>query len=68
VSTADGRGVTFRKRDQKVFLSMLRRSLASHRRLAREFPAMRRRYRDAMPELTGRSAWRHRVFEKGGQA
>jgi galactofuranosylgalactofuranosylrhamnosyl-N-acetylglucosaminyl-diphospho-decaprenol beta-1,5/1,6-galactofuranosyltransferase len=61
VSTADGRGVTYRKRDPRAFRSMLARSVALHRELAREFPRLRKRYRDAAPELTGRAGWK-RVF------
>jgi galactofuranosylgalactofuranosylrhamnosyl-N-acetylglucosaminyl-diphospho-decaprenol beta-1,5/1,6-galactofuranosyltransferase len=61
VSTADGRGVTYRKRDPRSFRSMLARSVQLHRELAREFPRLRKRYRDAAPELTGRAAWK-RVF------
>jgi galactofuranosylgalactofuranosylrhamnosyl-N-acetylglucosaminyl-diphospho-decaprenol beta-1,5/1,6-galactofuranosyltransferase len=62
VSTADGRGVTYRKRDPRVFRSMLARSVALHRELAREFPQLRQRYRAAAPELTGRTGWK-RVFD-----
>ncbi|MGH3914931.1 MAG: glycosyltransferase [Pseudonocardiaceae bacterium] len=61
VSTADGRGVTYRKRDPQVFRSMMARSLALHRQLAREFPRLRRRYRAAAEELTSRRGWK-RVF------
>lgn len=62
VSTADGRGVTYRKRDPQTFRSMMARSVALHRQLAREFPRMRARYRGAMDDLTGRPGWK-RVFD-----
>ncbi|MGH3904504.1 MAG: glycosyltransferase [Pseudonocardiaceae bacterium] len=62
VSTSDGRGVTYRRRDPRAFRSMMTRSIALHRRLAREFPRLRRRYRAATEELTGRSGWK-RVFD-----
>jgi galactofuranosylgalactofuranosylrhamnosyl-N-acetylglucosaminyl-diphospho-decaprenol beta-1,5/1,6-galactofuranosyltransferase len=62
VSTADGRGVTYRKRDPQAFRSMLTRSVQLHRELAKEFPAMRKRYRAAAEELTGRAGWK-RVFD-----
>jgi galactofuranosylgalactofuranosylrhamnosyl-N-acetylglucosaminyl-diphospho-decaprenol beta-1,5/1,6-galactofuranosyltransferase len=62
VSTADGRGVTYRKRDPQAFRSMLARSVALHRELAREFPRLRTLYRDAAPELTDRSSWK-RIFD-----
>jgi galactofuranosylgalactofuranosylrhamnosyl-N-acetylglucosaminyl-diphospho-decaprenol beta-1,5/1,6-galactofuranosyltransferase len=62
VSTADGRGVTYRKRDPQAFRSMLARSVALHRELARDFPQLRKRYRDAAPGLTDRTGWK-RVFD-----
>jgi galactofuranosylgalactofuranosylrhamnosyl-N-acetylglucosaminyl-diphospho-decaprenol beta-1,5/1,6-galactofuranosyltransferase len=62
VSTADGRGVTYRKRDPQAFRSMLARSVALHRQLAAEFPALRKRYRAAAPQLTDRTSWK-RVFD-----
>ena len=62
VSTADGRGVAFRKRDPRVFRELLARAVRLHWQLAREYPRIRRRYRAAVPELTGMAAWK-RVFE-----
>jgi galactofuranosylgalactofuranosylrhamnosyl-N-acetylglucosaminyl-diphospho-decaprenol beta-1,5/1,6-galactofuranosyltransferase len=41
---------------------MLARSVALHRELAREFPRLRARYRDALPELTGHLGWK-RIFD-----
>jgi galactofuranosylgalactofuranosylrhamnosyl-N-acetylglucosaminyl-diphospho-decaprenol beta-1,5/1,6-galactofuranosyltransferase len=62
VSTADGRGVTYRKRDPEAFRKMMARSVALHRKLAQEFPRMRKRYRSAAEELTSRAGWK-RVFD-----
>ncbi len=62
VSTADGRGVTYRKRDPRAFRSMLARSVALHRELAREFPRLRQLYREAAPGLTDRTGWK-RMFD-----
>jgi galactofuranosylgalactofuranosylrhamnosyl-N-acetylglucosaminyl-diphospho-decaprenol beta-1,5/1,6-galactofuranosyltransferase len=62
VSTADGRGVTYRKRDPRAFRAMLARSMALHKQLAAEFPALRARYRAAAPHLTDRTGWK-RVFD-----
>jgi galactofuranosylgalactofuranosylrhamnosyl-N-acetylglucosaminyl-diphospho-decaprenol beta-1,5/1,6-galactofuranosyltransferase len=62
VSTADGRGVTYRKRDPQAFRAMLARSVALHKQLAAEFPALRKRYRAAAPHLTDRTGWK-RVFD-----
>jgi galactofuranosylgalactofuranosylrhamnosyl-N-acetylglucosaminyl-diphospho-decaprenol beta-1,5/1,6-galactofuranosyltransferase len=57
VSTADGRGVVFRKRNPRLFWSFLLRALADNLRLARDFPRLRRRYREAFPTLTATESW-----------
>jgi galactofuranosylgalactofuranosylrhamnosyl-N-acetylglucosaminyl-diphospho-decaprenol beta-1,5/1,6-galactofuranosyltransferase len=57
VGTSDGRGVAFRKRDPRVFWKLLVTALANHVRLAREFPRLRRQYREALPQLTGPEQW-----------
>jgi galactofuranosylgalactofuranosylrhamnosyl-N-acetylglucosaminyl-diphospho-decaprenol beta-1,5/1,6-galactofuranosyltransferase len=62
VSTADGHGVSSRKRDPKAFGSLMARSIALHWELAREFPRLRKRYRAAAEQLTSRSGWT-RVFD-----
>ena len=41
---------------------MLARSVALHKQLAAEFPALRKRYRAAASHLTDRTGWK-RVFE-----
>ena len=64
VSTPDGRGVTFRRRDPQLFRSMFARSAAQLREVAREWPQLRRRYREALPELTSREAWKRNIFDK----
>jgi galactofuranosylgalactofuranosylrhamnosyl-N-acetylglucosaminyl-diphospho-decaprenol beta-1,5/1,6-galactofuranosyltransferase len=64
VSTPDGRGVTFRRRDPALFRSMLWRSVRQLRDIGRAWPELRRRYREALPELTSREAWAREVFEK----
>nr|WP_308214115.1 glycosyltransferase [Williamsia deligens] len=61
VTTADGRGVVYRKRDRDTMLSLLRESLAVHKQVNERFPEMRRRYRDAAPQLTSKESWA-RVF------
>jgi galactofuranosylgalactofuranosylrhamnosyl-N-acetylglucosaminyl-diphospho-decaprenol beta-1,5/1,6-galactofuranosyltransferase len=57
VGTSDGRGVAYRKRDPRVFWTLLSTAVANHVRLAREFPRLRRMYRKALPELTGPEHW-----------
>jgi galactofuranosylgalactofuranosylrhamnosyl-N-acetylglucosaminyl-diphospho-decaprenol beta-1,5/1,6-galactofuranosyltransferase len=63
VATADARGVAFRKRDPRVFWLLLSKALRSHLTLAREWPRLRRQYRDAKAELTSLESW-GRVFGK----
>ena len=62
VSTPDGRGVTFRRRDPRLFRGQLRTSVVLLRRVGREWPELRRRYRDAAPHLTSREGWKQ-IFE-----
>jgi galactofuranosylgalactofuranosylrhamnosyl-N-acetylglucosaminyl-diphospho-decaprenol beta-1,5/1,6-galactofuranosyltransferase len=62
VSTPDGRGVTFRRRDPKLFRSQLRESGQLLRAIGREWPALRGRYREAAPHLTSREGWKQ-IFE-----
>lgn len=64
VSTSDGSGATYRKRDRELFWSMLRESVSLHAEIARSWPALRQRYRDARGELTGRRSWREQVFDR----
>ncbi|MBT0567587.1 glycosyltransferase [Williamsia sp. CHRR-6] len=61
VTTADGRGVVYRQRDRDKAAALLKESLALHKRLNDEFPALRERYRAAAPELTSKESWA-RVF------
>ncbi|MFL0579126.1 glycosyltransferase [Dietzia sp. 179-F 9C3 NHS] len=62
VTTADGRGVVYRKRDRDKARALLAASLDAHRELYRRFPEMRRRYREAHAGLITKEAW-SRVFE-----
>jgi galactofuranosylgalactofuranosylrhamnosyl-N-acetylglucosaminyl-diphospho-decaprenol beta-1,5/1,6-galactofuranosyltransferase len=57
VGTADGRGVTFRRREPQTFWSMLRRSVRLHLRLYREFPRLKEQYRSHLGELTSPESW-----------
>lgn len=62
VSNADGSGVAFRRRDPQAFRELATRAVRNYRRLIREWPRLRRAYRDALPELTSVESWR-KVFE-----
>ncbi|MBY6367631.1 glycosyltransferase [Rhodococcoides corynebacterioides] len=61
VTTADGRGVVYRKRDRAVAASLGREALALRRELLRRFPEVSEQYRRAVPELTSKERW-ERVF------
>jgi galactofuranosylgalactofuranosylrhamnosyl-N-acetylglucosaminyl-diphospho-decaprenol beta-1,5/1,6-galactofuranosyltransferase len=64
VSTPDGRGVTFRRRDPAMFRSMFVRSARQLRDIGKAWPELRRRYREALPELASREAWAREVFDR----
>ena len=64
VSTPDGRGVTFRRRDPALFRSMLKHAVTEYRHVAKAWPDLQRRYRAALPELTSREAWAREVFDR----
>ncbi|MFR9752744.1 glycosyltransferase [Nocardia sp. 004] len=57
VTTADGRGVVYRKRDPRQALSLLKEAMRLRKELAARFPEMRQRYRSAHPKLTSTAAW-----------
>ena len=63
VTTADGRGVVYRQRDREKAKALLAESRALQKQVADRFDEMRRRYRDAHPELTSRKRWAD-VFEQ----
>jgi galactofuranosylgalactofuranosylrhamnosyl-N-acetylglucosaminyl-diphospho-decaprenol beta-1,5/1,6-galactofuranosyltransferase len=64
VSTTDGRGVNFRRRDPELFRSMLARSARQLRDIGKAWPDLRRRYQEALPELSSREAWAREVFDR----
>ena len=43
---------------------MLKRSVRQLRDVGRAWPGLRRRYREALPELTSREAWAREVFDR----
>ncbi|MCX5042249.1 glycosyltransferase [Aldersonia sp. NBC_00410] len=57
VTTADGRGVVFRKRSPRKAAQLLREALRLRRELARRFPELKREYRAAHPALTSKERW-----------
>jgi galactofuranosylgalactofuranosylrhamnosyl-N-acetylglucosaminyl-diphospho-decaprenol beta-1,5/1,6-galactofuranosyltransferase len=65
VGTADGRGVTFRRRDPAVFRRLAATSAQLLRRMSQEFPDLQRRYQAAAAELTSMDRWTE-AFEQWG--
>ena len=57
VTTADGRGVVYRKRDPRQALALFKEALRLRKELTERYPEMRRRYREAHPQLTSTAAW-----------
>ncbi|MBF6086193.1 glycosyltransferase [Nocardia cyriacigeorgica] len=57
VTTADGRGVVYRKRDPLKAAELLREALRLRKELTARFPEMQQRYRAAHAELTSAAAW-----------
>jgi galactofuranosylgalactofuranosylrhamnosyl-N-acetylglucosaminyl-diphospho-decaprenol beta-1,5/1,6-galactofuranosyltransferase len=62
VSTADGSGAVWYRRDRAMFSDIARRSLTMHRRLHREWPGLAARYRTGVARLASPAAW-HDTFE-----
>ncbi|QCQ93184.1 glycosyltransferase [Rhodococcus sp. SGAir0479] len=61
VTTADGRGVVYRKRDPRVAARLFKESLRLRRELAERYTELKREYKAAVPELTSKERW-ERVF------
>jgi galactofuranosylgalactofuranosylrhamnosyl-N-acetylglucosaminyl-diphospho-decaprenol beta-1,5/1,6-galactofuranosyltransferase len=57
VGTADGRGVTFRRREPDTFWKMFRHSVRLHTTLYREFPRLAEEYRAQLGDLTSPENW-----------
>ncbi|WP_306363291.1 glycosyltransferase [Nocardia sp. CC227C] len=64
VTTADGRGVVYRKRDPRRALELFREAMRLRKELAERFPEVREQYRRAHPWLTSKAAWEN-VFGIG---
>jgi galactofuranosylgalactofuranosylrhamnosyl-N-acetylglucosaminyl-diphospho-decaprenol beta-1,5/1,6-galactofuranosyltransferase len=58
VGTADGNGVTFRRRNPTEARQLLRRSIELNREIKRRFPELSAEYRAAATSLTSKEAWR----------
>lgn len=61
VTTADGRGVVYRKRDRELARQLLQESWALQKQVLACFEQMSDRYRAAHPTLVSREAWK-KVF------
>lgn len=65
VSSADGSGASWYKRDDATFKRMMQRSLALHQRLYRDWDKLAEQYRAALPEFTSPEAWAQTFAENG---
>ncbi|MCQ9352701.1 glycosyltransferase [Corynebacterium sp. 153RC1] len=63
VTTADGRGVTYRKRDREQAKALLKESRRLQKEVAEQFDRLRGEYRAAHSELTSREGW-SKIFER----
>ncbi|MDO4910867.1 MAG: glycosyltransferase [Corynebacterium sp.] len=63
VTTADGRGVVYRKRDREKAKQLMQESRALQKQVAENFDRLREEYRAAHSELTALSSW-ERIFEE----
>jgi galactofuranosylgalactofuranosylrhamnosyl-N-acetylglucosaminyl-diphospho-decaprenol beta-1,5/1,6-galactofuranosyltransferase len=57
VSTADGSGASWYKRDRTRFSDIMRRSVLLHEKLAVNWDSLAEQYREAAPDLTDPKAW-----------
>lgn len=62
VTTADGRGVVYRKRDRAKAKELLQESRRLQKEVAEKFDALREEYRKAHPYLSSREGW-SQIFE-----
>lgn len=58
VSSADGSGASWYKRQPKQFKSMIARSAKLHQQLFRDWEKLARSYSEALPEFTSQDAWK----------
>ena len=58
VSTTDGTGMSWHRRDRREARLATLAAVQAHHRLVREWPSLAARYRAALPELVGVDAWR----------
>jgi galactofuranosylgalactofuranosylrhamnosyl-N-acetylglucosaminyl-diphospho-decaprenol beta-1,5/1,6-galactofuranosyltransferase len=58
VSTTDGTGVSWHRRDRARSLAAARRAAQVHQQLLREWPRLAAEYRATLPDLVGVDAWR----------
>ncbi|NNM44577.1 glycosyltransferase [Knoellia koreensis] len=58
VTTADGKGMSWHKRDRSHLAAAIRDAVEAHEQLLRDWPRLSRLYRDSMPDLVGPDAWR----------
>lgn len=63
VSTADGSGKNWFRRDRETFRHLLRESIDLHRQLRKNWSQLKKQYEAALPQITSPEAW-HRTFTR----
>jgi galactofuranosylgalactofuranosylrhamnosyl-N-acetylglucosaminyl-diphospho-decaprenol beta-1,5/1,6-galactofuranosyltransferase len=62
VSSADGSGASWYKRQPEQFRTMMARSIKLHQQLLRDWDKLSKVYAEALPEFTSPQAWKQ-TFE-----
>jgi galactofuranosylgalactofuranosylrhamnosyl-N-acetylglucosaminyl-diphospho-decaprenol beta-1,5/1,6-galactofuranosyltransferase len=57
VSMPDGTSAAWYHRDKSEFADLMRRTVEIHQRLYREWPALARQYREALPDIVSPEQW-----------
>ncbi|MGZ7497561.1 glycosyltransferase [Corynebacterium sp. ZY180755] len=66
VTTADGRGVVYRKRDLAKAKELMKESRRLQKEVAEKFATLQSQYRAAYPQLTSKESW-SKIFEPEGK-
>ena len=68
VSTTDGAGVSWLRRDRRTVLAAMREAVAVHQELLSAWPVLAARYREWLPRLVGEEPWRRTLGLSAGDA
>jgi galactofuranosylgalactofuranosylrhamnosyl-N-acetylglucosaminyl-diphospho-decaprenol beta-1,5/1,6-galactofuranosyltransferase len=65
ITNAEGSGVTWHVRDRRTFRRMLAESVRLNLRYRRDWAALSRKYRKALPQITSIDAWARSLGQDG---